>query len=225
MRIVIIGASGTAVETARRLLEHGQDVVIIETDQERIDNLSEELECGFLHGDGSRPFILREASPDNTDILLCLTDSDQNNIIGALVGRSMGFTRVIVKIGDPDYQPVCDELGLNDIFMPEHEFGRSLVNLIEADTRGGFTAELQGNLRFFSLKVAAGEEGSISDLSLPEDVHAVAVTRNGASEPVGDVTVLRAGDVVLLITPEKRLGELHETYEAAESDSVNVAER
>jgi len=224
MRIVIIGASGTALETARRLLKNGHDVVIIEADQDRIDDLSEDIECGFLLGDGSRPSILREASPKNTDILLCLTDSDQDNIIAGLVGRSMEFERTIVRISDPEFQPVCDELGLEDLFMPEQEFGRSLVELIEADAQGGYIAELRGKLRFFSLKVGKDEQGSISDLSLPDDVRAVAVTRNDSSEPVDDNTTLKEDDILLLITPEKRLEKLHENYEAAETGSFGVAD-
>ena len=61
MRIAIVGASSAGVSTARLLIEHKHDVVIIEKDKARIDELSEELDCGFLHGDGSRPRILKEA--------------------------------------------------------------------------------------------------------------------------------------------------------------------
>ena len=39
-----------------------------------IDELSDEMDCSFLQGDGSRPDILREVNPEQTDILFCLTD-------------------------------------------------------------------------------------------------------------------------------------------------------
>ncbi len=51
------------MKTAEYLIERGNEVVIIERDKKRIDELSEELDCSFLHGDGSKPAILREVNP------------------------------------------------------------------------------------------------------------------------------------------------------------------
>ena len=64
MRVVFIGASSLAVVTAKLMRERGEEVVIIEHDKDHIDALTEELDCGFLHGDGSKPAILREADPE-----------------------------------------------------------------------------------------------------------------------------------------------------------------
>ena len=33
------------------------------------------LEGGFLHGDGTRPAVLRELDPKGTDVLLCLRNN------------------------------------------------------------------------------------------------------------------------------------------------------
>lgn len=104
MRAVFIGAGELATITARQLLKSGYDVVIIEKDKERIDELSTELDAGFIHGDGSKPAILREADPAATDFLFCLAGNDQSNIIASLVGRSQGYQRVITRIEDPSYE-------------------------------------------------------------------------------------------------------------------------
>ena len=65
MRIVLVGGSSVAVDTARLLLGRHHEVVIIERDKDRVAVLAETLDCGFLHGDGSRPAILREAAKGN----------------------------------------------------------------------------------------------------------------------------------------------------------------
>jgi trk system potassium uptake protein len=101
MRAVFVGASSIAVMAARFMLKRGHEVVIIERNRERIDALSEQLDCGFLHGDGSTPALLREADPEHSDCLFCLTGQDQTNILASLVGRSLGFARVVTKIEDP----------------------------------------------------------------------------------------------------------------------------
>ncbi|WP_240761489.1 NAD-binding protein [Nitrosococcus wardiae] len=84
MRAVFIGASSLAVMTARLLFKRGHEVIFVERRKERIDALAEELDCGFLHGDGSKPAILRQADPADTHILYCLTGNDQANILASL---------------------------------------------------------------------------------------------------------------------------------------------
>ena len=69
MRAVFVGAGSLAVMTAHLLLKRGHEVIMIERNKDRIDALSHEIDCGFLHGDGSKPAMLREADPGNTDIL------------------------------------------------------------------------------------------------------------------------------------------------------------
>jgi trk/ktr system potassium uptake protein len=127
MRVVFIGASSLAVVTAKLMRERGDEVVIIEHDKDHIDALTEELDCGFLHGDGSKPAILREADPNGTDVLFALTDNDQANILASLVGRSLGFKRVVTKIQDGELEHICKELGLEDIIVPSRTIGRFLA--------------------------------------------------------------------------------------------------
>ncbi len=131
MRAVLIGAGSVAVATARQLLAHGHEVVIIERDKDRIDALMGDLDCGYIHGDGSRPAILREAGPEHSDLLFCLTGSDQANIIASLVGRSLGFRRVVTKIDDPAFEHICIELGLDGTIIPARTIGQHLADMAE----------------------------------------------------------------------------------------------
>jgi trk system potassium uptake protein TrkA len=127
MRAVFIGAGSLAVVTAKLIRERGEEVVIIEQDKERIDALADELDCGFLHGDGSKPAMLREANPEGTDVLFALTGNDQANILASLVGRSLGFKRVVTKIDDHEFEHICKELGLEDVIVPTRTVGRFLA--------------------------------------------------------------------------------------------------
>jgi len=127
MRAVFIGAGALSVAAANLLRDKGEEVVIIEQDKERIDALSEEIDCGFLHGDGSKPAILREADPAGTDVLFALTGNDQANILASLVGRSLGFKHVVTKIEDPELEHICKELGLEDVIVPSRTIGRFLA--------------------------------------------------------------------------------------------------
>ena len=112
MRFVFVGSGSLAVLTGRMLAARRHEVVLIERDLETIATLREELDAGFIHGEGTRPAILREADPAGTDLLFCLTRDDQANIIASLVARSLGYRRVVTKIEDPELEHICAELGL-----------------------------------------------------------------------------------------------------------------
>ena len=128
MRAVIIGAGSLSVMIAKLLLARSHEVVIIEKDKERTKTLSETLDCGVLYGDGSKPAILKEADPGDTELLFCLTGDDQANILASLVGRSLGFERVVTKITDPELEHICIELGLKDTIIPSRTIGRFLAD-------------------------------------------------------------------------------------------------
>ena len=102
----------------KQLIKKGHDIVIIELDEEKIDDLSDELDCSFLHGDAGKPAILSQVDPKSCDFLFCLTDNDQANIITSLLGRSMGFKRIITSVKDEDLGSLCNELGLDDTIIP-----------------------------------------------------------------------------------------------------------
>jgi len=129
MRAVFIGAGELAIMTGRQLLGRGFEVIFIERDKTCIDELSAEMDAGFIHGDGSKPAILREANPSATDFLFSLTGNDQDNIIASLVGRSLGYQRVITRIADPSYEHICMELGLEDVVVPNYTISRYLADM------------------------------------------------------------------------------------------------
>jgi trk system potassium uptake protein TrkA len=145
MRTVFIGAGEVSIETAKALVKKGHEVIIIETDKAKIDELSEEMDCSFLQGDGSRPDILREVNPEQTDFLFCLTDSDQANVIASLVGRSLGFKRVVTSIRDEQFEVICHELGLKDTIIPSRTISRYLEDMVG----GSKNVELSTVLKVF----------------------------------------------------------------------------
>lgn len=135
MRAAFIGISPLTLMTASQLIKQGDEVVIIEKRKEKIDEISDDYDCSFILGDGSKPSILHDVSPENTDYLFCFTDNDQDNIIAALVGKEMNFSKVVVKLEDPDFQEVCKHLGLDKTISPEKEMSDLLVEQIKGEVK------------------------------------------------------------------------------------------
>jgi trk system potassium uptake protein TrkA len=222
MRIVFIGASPLAVTSARQLLEKGHEVVIIEADKARIDELSDGLDCSFIQGDGSRPATLKKVGPENTDYLFCLGGNDQQNIIAALVGQALHFGRVITKIEDEDFEQICTQLGLENTILPDREVGRRLVEMIEKKESAGLAALVKGGVRFFSFVATEKQAGPIENLSLPEKAQVIAVTRGDRSTLSKEVTEIQEGDEILVITHEDQIDELRKRFHQDQSVSQEL---
>lgn len=210
MRAVFIGAGTLAVTTARYLVKRGHEVVIVERDKERVEELSRDMDCGFIHGDGSNPAILREADPEHTDTLFCLTDSDQSNIIASLVGRSLGFRRVVTKIDDPEFEHICLELGLDDTIIPARTMGWHLADMAEGRDPMELSTMIRDEARAYSFVVRDEQAGPLSDLPLPDQTRVICIYREDrVIFPDGDTRLSREDEVVML-THRDRLDELKE---------------
>jgi len=215
MRIAIVGASAAGVATARLLIEHKHDVVMIEKDKARIDELSEELDCGFLHGDGSRPRILKEAGPEDTDMLLCLSNDDQDNIISSLVGRSLGFGEVVTKISDAEFEHICAELKLDNTISATQVTARRLLDTVEGRGVVELSTVLRGDVRFFVIAVTAEEAGPASGLDLPAGTRVLYGYREGKLLWPEEDLELEEGDDLVLLTHSDRVRDLKERGKAA----------
>lgn len=212
MRIAIVGADDLAVATARLAIDRGHDVVIVERDKDRIDALSENMDCGFLHGDGSKPAILREADPGATEVLMSIGPDDQYNILASLVGRSLGFGRVITKITDPEFQPICTELGLEETVIPNSTMARTLADIAQGHHVVEASTVLRGDLHFFQFVADADTAGPIGDLAIPKRCSVIVIYRDDRTILPTRATDLAEGDQVVLLADASALDALSERF-------------
>lgn len=210
MKAIFVGASSTAVMTAQVLLKRNHEVVIVERDKAKLDELSNELDCGFLHGDGSKPALLRETNPQADDVLYCLTGEDQTNIIASLVGRSLGFEKVVTKIQDPSYEHICIELGLDSTIVPSRTIGRHLADMFEGRDPFELSTIFRYDASTFSFVAREDQVGTISELALPEPSRIMCLYRNEQLIIPDEDERIEVGDEVMIITHRKNVEALRE---------------
>ena len=212
MRAVFIGAGKVSVETAKALIKKGHEVIIIETVKAKIDELSEEMDCSFLMGDGSHPNLLREVNPAQTDFLFCLADSDQDNIIASLVGRSLGFKRIVTSIGDPQFEDICHVLGLEDTIIRSRTISRYLEDMVGGSKETETSAVIKDEARFFTLIAKEEDTVAAKDLKLPADAKVICYYRDGKFSHADEETTFRKGDEVVILTHSKNMPALQERW-------------
>jgi trk system potassium uptake protein TrkA len=213
MRTVFVGAGKVSIGTAKALIKKGHEVVIIETDKAKIDELSEEMDCSFLQGDGSQPNLLREVNPAQTDVLYCFTDNDQANVIASLVGRSLGFKRVVTGIGDPQFEDICHELGLKDTIIPSRTISRYLEDMVGGTENVELSKVLKDEARFFTFIAKEEDAVAAKDLKLPADAKVICYYRDGKFSHADEETTFRIGDEILILTHSKNMPALQERWQ------------
>lgn len=212
MRVVFVGAGDVTIRTAESLIGKGHEVIIIDKDSEKLEALSDDLDCSFLNGDGSNPAILREVSPEKTDVLLGLTDDDQDNLIAGLVGRSLGFKRVITSLENPEFEEICRELDLEHTIIPSRTISRYLADMIQGVDIMELSTVMKDTARFFTFEAGKEDAGAIEDLELPETAKIVCYYRDGRFSLAAAATNLKAGDEVVILTDSDTLPELKKRW-------------
>jgi len=139
MRVIVIGAGEVGYHISRFLSrEQDLDVVVVDTDREKLSRISEELDIAVLEGEGGSPKVLKEAGADNADILLAVTNSDETNMISCLVAKALfNVKRKIARIRNDEYYSnstlLSDaNLQINPAINPELESAKAIIRIIEA---------------------------------------------------------------------------------------------
>jgi trk system potassium uptake protein TrkA len=212
MRITFIGSGSLTLATVELLLADGHEVVIVERRRERINDLADHIDAGFIHGDGTSPDVLREVQPENTDVLFCLLDSDQANLLAALIGRSLGFPRVVPRVNDPQFQRIANELGLADSVMPNRAVASHLKELLSGEKSLELSSLIRGDGAVFNFVAKDGDAGPVDDLALPERTRVICLYRDEEFLLPGQTPRIETGDEVILVTHQHNLEALRERW-------------
>ncbi len=113
MRVIIVGIGEIGLQLANLLARRGDnELVLIDRDPDRADEISNSLDALVLRGDGSNPEILEKAQVGEADALVAATGSDQINTVIALLGFSLvasgGLTLDVIVVPNDSAHKLVD---------------------------------------------------------------------------------------------------------------------
>ena len=79
-RFVVAGGGRVGLQTAENLAEQGHDVLLIESDEQRVEELADAYVGPVVHGDATRPSILKQTDLAEADAIAALTDETGTNL-------------------------------------------------------------------------------------------------------------------------------------------------
>jgi len=219
MKIIIAGAGEVGTYLAKMLSIESHEILVIDTDNERLNNLDSHLEVMTLNGSSASIETLREAKVSKADLLISVTPTEELNITSSLLGKKLGAKKTIARIDNPEYlrafnKDLFGEMGIDSLIYPEQLAAKEVVGLLN---QAGTTevVDFSGG-KLMLIVVRLDENAPIIDKTLLEaaemnpdmNFRAVAISRKGTTIVPRGNDVFHVGDMVYVITCQAGVAKL-----------------
>lgn len=205
MYIIIVGGGEVGYHLARILLNDGHEVLILEQDAARCERLAEEL-GGIVHrGDGCEVAILDSVGTGRADMLVAVTDGDEDNLVACQVAKhKFNVPRTIARITNPKNEAIFGMLGIDATVSSTNLILAHIEQELPSHPLIPLLKLKSGTLEVVEIKIPPGSKivgKKLSDFRLPKGSAVLLVIGKdkGPQIPTGE-TVLEAEDEVVAIT-------------------------
>jgi trk/ktr system potassium uptake protein len=200
MYIVIGGGGQVGYYLTKGLLQQGHEVLLLDKDSRRVEQLREELGTSILRGDACEARVLDEAGVSRAELVIAVTGDDEDNLVICQVAKArFHVSNTIARVNNPRNEDLFRRLGIDITISPT----QAILHMIEAQIPHHTLVPLmtlsRAGLGLVELTVppdspAAGQP--VRALELPTSINLVLIVR-------GDQNLTPTGDTVL--EPEDRI--------------------
>jgi trk system potassium uptake protein TrkA len=209
-RVVIAGGGNIGFRLASELEDKNQ-VKLIERDSKRARRVSELLNrTTVLLGDAADEELLLEENIDSVDVFAALTNSEEANILSAMLAKRLGAHKVMALINKPSYAELIESGSIDIAISPQTVTIGSLL----AHVRRGDVVRVhslrRGAAEAIEVVVHGDTDSSkvigrrIEDIRLPQGTTLGAVVRGEDVIIAHHDTSIQADDHLILFLTDRR---------------------
>ena len=209
MKIIIVGAYAIGTHLAKLLSRNNHDTVLIDSDEERLSNISSDYDLMTIQASASRIRTLKDAGVNGADLFIAVTPDENLNMNSCILAKAMGAKRTVAKVDnneytDPKLNAVFKKVGITKLIYPENLAARDISSGLKMSWVRQRWDVHDGALIMLGIKLRNTCEilnEPLKDLCKPESpYHIVAIKRNGETIiPRGD-DVLKLNDLAYFMT-------------------------
>lgn len=211
IRSVIIAGGGRIGSALASRLESNYHVKVIEANESRARMLAEQLPgCLVLLGDAGDREILEECEAKSADVYISVTNEDEDNIMSALVAKSMGVQRTMSLVQRQAYTELLR--GGTDIdvpISPQEVTASAVLRFISRSRFAGVYELWDGAQTVIEGTISNNDASSeligklLCNVELPQGISVVGIIRN--DELVFGEALIEEGDTFLFMFQEPQL--------------------
>ena len=220
MYIIIVGSGRFGYPLAKSAVKQGNDVVIVEKDEDRAKKISRELDATVLNGDGTEPDIIEQARIEDSDIIVSSVSDASVNVLVSLLAQDYDVPRVAAVATSSRYENILQKMGVDVVINPQQIVSERMMNHISNPQIEDFL-KLGENKRVAVFEVEHGStlDGmKISDIdstSIPDEILVASILRGDkAIIPSGD-SVIKSGDKVALMISDSDLQQIEKAFRSS----------
>jgi trk system potassium uptake protein TrkA len=212
MKIIIIGCGRVGSGLAKLLSNRGHQVTIIDSDPVSFERLGKAFKGKTVVGIGFDRQAMLDAGIEKADAFAAVTASDEANAVAARIAKNVfKVPRVAARIYDPRKAEIYRRLGMQTISPVALGISRmaellSFTNLAISESVGN------GEVNMVEIEIPPALIGhKVEELTIPREVHVIALSRGGKTFLPLSAAVFEGGDIAhlaVLATSQDRLKDL-----------------
>ena len=184
-KLLIIGGGNIGFNLAKNLEQEFEEarIKIIEKDKIRAEYIANELNNTIvINGDGLDEDVLNEANIEDVEIVLALTNDDEDNLMASvLVEKFSKDKKTMALINKPNYSLLQSSLKIDDLIDPRMHTVSSILKHVHKGTIENVYSILNGDFEVIEADIIETSElinKELKNSDLPEEIRIGAVLRN-----------------------------------------------
>ncbi|MCR5685609.1 MAG: Trk system potassium transporter TrkA [Lachnospiraceae bacterium] len=221
MKIVIVGCGKVGLTLVEYLLKDRHEITVVDKNAMRLKNALSNLDVMTYVGDGTSFTTLNNAGISSADLLIAVMNSDEMNLLCAVIAKKAGNCKTIARVRNPVYTSELEflkrELDISMIFNPELAAAVKISRIFNFPTaeRIEVFANRAVELIHFRMKQDSKLCGvSLADIRSKYRCNVLVCTVERGDEvfiPSGNFT-LQAGDYVSIVGSRANTHEFFRTF-------------
>lgn len=212
MKIIIAGAYEIGSHLAKLLSRNNQDIVLIDNDEDRLNNISSDYDLLTMHASPTSLKALKEAGAAKADLYIAVTPDENMNMNSCVMAKAIGAKKTVAKVNnyefvEPEMSKFYSELGIDSLIYPENLAAYDIVNGLKMswvrqrwDVHGGALVMLGIKLR----ETCEILNQPLKDLCKPDTpYYIVAIKRGGETIIPRGNDELKTFDLVYFMTTKQ----------------------
>ncbi len=190
MYVIIVGAGDIGTPLIDIATRSGNEVVVIEQNEQKADDIAREYDCLVLNADATTKDTLADAEAERADAIIPTTEQDATNVMVCLLAKEFDIPAITSVVHNAEHMNLFRQIGVNTIENPQQLIAGYLYRAVARPAivdymRIGDEAEVfeitvtEGAPIAGKTLTEAGKENILSD-----DVLIVAIEREGEDKPL-----------------------------------------